>query len=59
MADILTNYTIGEWVGADPALSEFLSDGTYDLGFKDSTSKKLSPKEMTSLCHGLMKDYPW
>ncbi|KAH6666657.1 enolase C-terminal domain-like protein [Halenospora varia] len=41
-----------------PASSEFLSDGTYDLGFKDSTSKKLSPKEMTSLCHGLMKDYP-
>ena len=44
--------------GIDPASSEFLSDEHYDLGFKDSTRRKLSSSDMQSLYHKLLNDYP-
>lgn len=44
----------------DPASSEFLSDGVYNLGFKDEThgGNKLDASELGSLYRELMKNYP-
>lgn len=47
--------------GVDPASSEFLSDGIYDLGFKEKSSKdgeKLSAAKLGSLYQELIRDYP-
>ena len=44
----------------DPASSEFLSKGIYDLGFKDESSNKdaLSAKDLASLYRELIREYP-
>jgi enolase len=42
----------------DPASSEFVHDGIYDLGLKDKVSPKLSPAQLSDLYRELIAKYP-
>ncbi|KAI1324222.1 Enolase, C-terminal TIM barrel domain-containing protein [Xylariaceae sp. FL0255] len=44
--------------GIDPASTEFFRRGSYDLGFKDTESRELSPSALSKLYSELLNDYP-
>lgn len=44
--------------GIDPASTEFFSDGSYDLGFKDTKPRKMDYATLAALYEELLRDYP-